>query len=347
MKKIFSLFFLLACSGLFISVACNNNSYFAPTKPDNPSLGTSPTPTPTNLNGYTSTPTPTWTPTFTPTLTPIPTPMNTVTVPLCAVNVPNGLAIGNSSIYVAGGDGNLSIFSTAGASVTVFNNIGTTIIFGNLYGVAVDTTIGNSNSGCYYVLDYGNNTVYEFTSSNAPVTSWNNYNGVNFNQPEGIGVDPSGNVYVVDTGNNEIEVFSAGGSSAVTEWGGLGSGNGMFDNPTGAAFNGSTIYISDASNHLIQEFNSGTYAYSGVVTTVASSDVDGISVDGSGNIYAADYAVNSGNGQVEEYSSSGILMAQWNGLGGVSLFGPDGVVYSGGNLYVADYDNNAIDEVTP
>ncbi len=187
MKKIFSLFFLLACSGLFISVACNNNSYFAPTKPDNPSLGTSPTPTPTNLNGYTSTPTPTWTPTFTPTLTPIPTPMNTVTVPLCAVNVPNGLAIGNSSIYVAGGDGNLSIFSTAGASVTVFNNIGTTIIFGNLYGVAVDTTIGNSNSGCYYVLDYGNNTVYEFTSSNAPVTSWNNYNGVNFNQPEGIG----------------------------------------------------------------------------------------------------------------------------------------------------------------
>ncbi len=324
-------------------MACGNTgNNFLPTSPSTPVVASA---TPTNQFGFTSTPTYTLQPTLTTTNTPTPAATMQSPLALYSPNVPSGIAVVGSpvTVYVAGGDGTLSIYS-GGGLVTSFNQYNSTV-FGSLSGVAVDTV-----NNVYYVLDSGNGAVFEFNrATNAPINSWNNWSGGHaFNQPGGIAVDANGYVYVADTGNDQIDVFSSGGVSSVKQWGTLGQGNGQFDNPSAVAVTitsapATMVYVADASNQLIQIFN-----FSGVwqsqFATAEGSDVFGIALDGSGNIFAADY--NTENPLVEEYNSSGILTAQWNGAGG-TYFGPDGVAWLGSLLYVADYDNNAIYSLTP
>lgn len=137
-----------------------------------------------------------------------------------------------------------------------------------------------------------------------------------FNQSLGMVMDASGNLYVADAGSNVIrEVTSAGavttiaGSGAASFINGTGTGA-TFNHPVGLALDASgNIYVADENNDAIRKITPG-----GVVTTLAGSGSAGFT----------------------------------NGTGsGASFNLPCGVaVDASGNVYVADYNNNAIRKVT-
>jgi sugar lactone lactonase YvrE len=189
-------------------------------------------------------------------------------------------------------------------------------------GVAADS------AGKVYVADSGNDTVRKITSAGVVSTiagsplSTGSADGTGstarFSQPEGVAADIAGNVYVADTGNSTIrEINSASVVSTLAgATGSEGSANGAgsdarFNRPYGAAMDSaSNLYVADSANDTIRKITSG-----GNVSTVAGLAGNQGSTDGAGTD------------------------ARFSNPRGVA-------VDTGGNIYVADYGNNTIRQVT-
>jgi sugar lactone lactonase YvrE len=170
--------------------------------------------------------------------------------------------------------------------------------------------------------------VYQLPASGASTTGilagngvQGNFNGTgtgaSFYQPTGVAVDASGNVYVADLRNNMIREISPAGVVTTMAGSGLqGSANGIggaasFYQPTGVAVDASgNVYVAENGNDLIREISQN-----GTVTTFAGTGASG--------------AVNATG-----------TAASFNHPQGIA-------VDANGNIYVADYDNNLIREISP
>jgi hypothetical protein len=186
-------------------------------------------------------------------------------------------------------------------------------------GIAVDST------GIIYVSDGGNNTIRKITHSG---TNWivttlaGSATGLNalvdatnsvarFHNLYGMVVDGGGNAFVVDRANDVIRKVTPSG--AVTTFAGTpgvaGSVDGtgaeaVFDQPGSICVDSATnIYVGDYQNYVVRKISPvGT---NWVVTTLAGnvrnqgtndgigthgqfSQIHGIAVDGSGNVFASD-----------------------------------------------------------
>jgi sugar lactone lactonase YvrE len=143
----------------------------------------------------------------------------------------------------------------------------------------------------------------------------------------------------------------------VTQWGSSGSDAGYFNTPVGVAVDVTgNVYVADEANNRIQKFSgSGIYMtqFGGVPTPTGTGSGNlngqlntpvGVAVDVTGNVYVADW----GNNRIQEFSSSGIYMAQFGGPGGSgsgNLNHPSAAAISNsGNAYVADTGNFIIQE---
>ncbi|MGH8905996.1 MAG: NHL repeat-containing protein [Egibacteraceae bacterium] len=204
-------------------------------------------------------------------------------------------------------------------------------------------------------------------------------------RPLGLAVATGGNLYIADSGNHRVRrVDRSGIITTVAGSGIVGfSGDGgpaaaaQLRGPLGLAVDtGDNLYIADSGNHRVRKVD-----FSGVITTVAGSDVVGFSgdggpaaaaqfvgpvglaVDGDGNLYIADTdpnledTRNTDANRVRRVDPSGIITTVagigpygFSGDGGPATAarfdGPWGLaVDADGDLYIADLGNSRVRRV--
>jgi sugar lactone lactonase YvrE/regulation of enolase protein 1 (concanavalin A-like superfamily) len=241
---------------------------------------------------------------------------------------------------------------------------------GNDPGNRDPTALAVDKSGNTYLLlaeplvYYGQEpAVQVYDSTGKLLRSWGSKGSGNgqFSHPRGIAVAASGDVYVTDGDNNRVVVFDSGGTF-IRAWGSEGSGSGQFRVPSGIAVakNGN-VYVADSGNYRIQVFDSagnflfkwgyqgpgkGRFAY-----------VTGLAFDDYGHLYVLD----AGNNLVQVFDRNINFLLQWGRQGDddgafdfyVNGIAPDftsarpyglAVNAAGTAVYVADYENNRIQE---
>jgi RHS repeat-associated protein len=157
--------------------------------------------------------------------------------------------------------------------------------------------------------------------------------------------------------------------TAECEAGTKGSGSGQFNIPTGIAVSQSTgnVYVAD-NNERIQEFNSsGGFVRAFGSSGSAAEEIkapEGLAIDSAGNVWLGDQE----NNRVDEFSAEGKWVKAVGfgvsngeaklqtctttckiglaGSGEGQFSSPVGVAFAGGNLYVVDYTNNRVQEMT-
>ena len=233
--------------------------------------------------------------------------------------------------------------------------------FNSLKGIAVQEGVSN----LFYVADTENHVIRQVsvggtvvtTAGSPPQTGLVNSTGesARFDAPAGVTVIGD-DLFVSDTGNNTVRKVTASG--VVTSLTGS-----VFNGPRGIVAVGTDLYVADSENHAIRKVTSA-----GVVTPFAGSDAGvegfangtgtaarfrmpkGIATDGS-FLYVAD----TGNHAVRkiDIGSSAVTTVAGEGTPGLptdtpSRFrSPEGIAFLGGNIYVADTGNHAVQKVTP
>ena len=171
---------------------------------------------------------------------------------------------------------------------------------GNFFCVLDDTPL-STPATLYVGTDFpiGNNNTNQWGSSP-------------FNAPKGLATDGT-YLYVADTGNGFVDEFDPNATcpfliNPIHRWKGFAPYN--FIKPTVVACDSArNVYVADVgySPSLIQEYSSGGVTFLGQWYTVPGCVVNGMAVDGSGNVYISD----KGNGLVEEYDPTGNLLRSW------------------------------------
>ena len=188
-------------------------------------------------------------------------------------------------------------------------------------------------------------------------------------EPEGIAVTVSGDVYVTDAGNNRMEEFTEKGEvlaafgfgvsngkgefeicTSACKAGIAGSGNGQFNAPRGVAIDGADVWVADASNNRVEEFNEkDEYLSKFGSKGTGSGQFDeprGIAVASNGDLWVANVV----NGRVQEFTPPGSFVTTFGdrGTGNGQFEEPWGIaVTSAGDIYVADRKNNRVEMWLP
>jgi uncharacterized protein (TIGR03437 family) len=275
---------------------------------------------------------------------------------------------GNGSVSPGGGP---SIYGDEGAATDA-----------NLHlpmGLAVDS------SGTVYIADTGDNMIRNVTTDGIihrfAGDSFPGYFGesgtatsAEFHTPSDVLVDSKGNVYVADTSNAVVRQITTDGIihlfAGKLATGSTGDGGAA----TSATLTAPMALAMDSSGNLFILDNGASKVRKvdtkGVITTVAGNGTagligdggnpinaslnfpTGIAVDGSGNVYVADFL----NLRIRKISGSTISSVAGNGLLAYSgdngqatsaqLNAPQGLVADrGGNVFIADTGNDTIRQV--
>lgn len=255
--------------------------------------------------------------------------------------------------------------------VTTFAGDGS---YNNLWGVSDVVT---DQAGNVYVTESQNHTIRKYSPNGSYIILAGRYRGfgdakgenASFNVPFGLAIDANGNLFVADKDNHAIRKVSPDGTvTTIAGKGSPGAANGnsanaSFNHPTGLTVDGNgNIYVADQDNHMIRKI-----ATDGTVTTLAGSLTrgaadgvgaaagfyypSGITIDGGGNLFVADYY----NHRIRKISPDGTVTTiagssygYFDGQGTSARFQyPAGLAVDGqGNIYVADRDNYRIRKIS-
>ena len=277
----------------------------------------------------------------------------------------------------------ITVSTFAGTAGVVGNTdgIGAAASFNGPYGLSVD------GAGNIYVADTYNHTIRKINPARV-VTTFAGTAGIQgaadgagsaarFNTPTDITVNSAGTLlYAADYGNNEIRKITSGrvvstfAGSFNNPPGGVGyvEGTGRaarFDQPSGIAVAGTTVYVSDANN-TIRKITSA-----GVVTTLAGTPgvvggadgtgadakfnfPSGIAADSKGNVYVADFynctvrKIVAATGEVTTLAGAAGAQGYVDGTGPAARFTfPHSVAVdsAGSTVYVSDSFNQVVRKI--
>ncbi|MFI5138007.1 MAG: hypothetical protein ACHQIM_09265 [Sphingobacteriales bacterium] len=258
-------------------------------------------------------------------------------------SLPSSVALDNAgNVYVAD-DANFRVRKiTAGGVVTTLSTVPA-----ESAGIAVDVA-GNVYSG-----GYGTRNIYKTTQAGS-ISAWSLISGVN--TIYGVAVDPSGNVYVTDAHSSTIyKITPAGIASQFAQCANTGD-YGIAVDGSGNVFVGATSVIYKVTAAGVVSVYAGTGATGsadGPAAQASFTAVTSMALDGNGDLFVTD----AGNNKIRVISAGGTVStlagtgakAFADGPGNVASFAaPQGItVNSAGTLiYVADYYNNRIREIT-
>eukprot|EP01037_Dinobryon_pediforme_P017555 gene17555-17758_t len=238
-------------------------------------------------------------------------------------SVPN-----TNACFYSGYNGDIYATSPSTNNAYIYNSSGALIgtQLGSIYTYNAPQAIITDAAGNTYVANSNNGTVVKVSPSSATTII------SGFQQPIGLVLDPSGNLYVTDHMNGNIYKVSAGSTTATvflsgfsTLWGiaintsgdmfvseagvkndilkitnALSGGNVQssfgsgFNSPRFLAFDSSGfLFVADCNNSTVKKISpDGTVA--NVISSALLTQVVGVSVDASGNIYASSF----GNSEV-------------------------------------------------
>jgi sugar lactone lactonase YvrE len=259
--------------------------------------------------------------------------------------------------------------------------VATAAAFNNANGVATDI-FGN-----IYVADVLNNRIRKIAPtgiiSTVAGTGTVGYSGdggaataATLSSPIGVACDAGGNLYIADYTNSCVRKVSTSGIITTIAGTGTPAYSGDGGPATAAALyypysiavdSNNYVYISDYGNYRIRCVlpsgiintiaGTGTYGFSGdggAATSASISNTDGVTFDGSGNIYFSDY----GNSRIRKISTSGIISTiagtgtyGYGGDGGAATSAtmsyPTGLISDiFGNLYFNDLNNNVVRKIS-
>ena len=259
-----------------------------------------------------------------------------------------------------------------------YQSNGITVAGGNGAGTAANQLSDPSSvyldaSGNIYVADLNNNRIQKFPTGSTSATNGVTVAGGNgpgdslnqFHWPNGLFVDNNKNIYVSDYANERILKFYSGSSSAtrgaIVAGGHANGGNMNQFAPHGVYVDGSgNIYVSSFSFDFVLKFpaasTSATYGFivaggyggGGDSAQQLNYPMD-VYMDDSANLYVVD----GGNNRIQKFpagsieGTDGVTVAGGNNAGTAAnqLNNPTGIfVDRHGNIYVADYENNRIQE---
>ena len=269
---------------------------------------------------------------------------------------------------------------TYGYSANGVNAIGPTIY--NPNGIAFDA------AGNMYISDQGNQRICRVNSCGIIYTIAGTraygYNGdgiaatnAELYNPSSVAVDADGNVYIADSWNNRIRMVNTAGIISTIAGTGIGGYNGdgilatnaQIHFPSGLVIDGKgDLYFADYDNNRIRKVSggiitniagNGTRGYTGDSGPATSAELylpTGVAVDGSGNVYIADFEnsvirkVNYSTGIITTIAGNHIV--GYSGDGGAAtnaeLSNAMGVAvdFSGTNVYIGDNYNNVVRKVS-
>ncbi len=288
-----------------------------------------------------------------------------------ATDIASGTAPVSGNISTIAGNGTAGFTGDGSAATNAEMNFPS--------GMALD------GSGNIYIADSLNLRVRKITGSNISTVAGNgvlSYSGdggaatnAQMNSPQAAAVDSSGNLYIADTANNVVRKVTTDGvihpfaGNGTAGFGGDGGAatSAQLNGPRGLAADAAgNVYISDTKNARVRKVTpagtistvagNGTSGYGGDGGAAASAQLYtpvGLAVDGSGNLYIADFNNNrirmvTPGGTIGTVAGSG--NAGYSGDGGpatgAQLNYPVGVaVDSGSNIYIADSGNYVIRKV--
>ena len=250
-----------------------------------------------------------------------------------------------------------------------------TIVIPQGGGLATPTAMAVDAAGNIFVAEASNNTISRFGADGSVNLSY--VNGVQ--SVSALTLDGFDNLYIAQAGSvhSVTEAYSNGGSRTIAGSGstphadGVAAVSALFVKPSGLALSpNNTLAVADASDQYVYTIDTtgtihilaGNGTSSSTNTTQATGTAilnpNGLAYDAAGNLYIADQSANLVY-EVFPFQSSGsnILIAVGTGGSGYSgddgsaalatLNGPLTVALDGSaNLYVVDYGNNALREVT-
>lgn len=225
--------------------------------------------------------------------------------------------------------GNDTTFTTLSCETPVVEtNVPTSITKTSVFLHGLESSDGGSSS-TVRGFQYGTTTAYGNTVNiSPPATDFAESIGqlVSFDvhNPSAIALDITGNIYVaLKNGAASIKNTDSGAEPFLGFGWGIATGGDQFET---CDFFIITCGDGIPGNNLS---NNGQF-----------DEVEGLTVDNSGNIYVAD----TGNNRIQVFDSSGNFLYKFGtlGTGNDNLDTPKGLVVKGTNLYVVDSGNNRI-----